>query len=144
VALVAGHDQYSELAEREDSTDFKTYEFLTEGFDELLAAADVVISRAGATTIVELAALAKAVILVPNAMLPSSHQVKNADMLAKAGAAMVLNDEELSGHPRLLVDVVKELLENDVKRAELADNLHKFAKPHAAHDLAEIIVKTAK
>lgn len=144
IALIAGHDQFSGLPSYEETPNFKVYEFVTEGFDGLLGAADIVVSRAGATTIVELAALAKAVILVPNAMLPSSHQPKNAKVLADIDAAVVLSDDRLAERPQLLTQVIKDLLGDDKKRLELASNLHQLAKPHAARDLAEIIVKAAK
>jgi UDP-N-acetylglucosamine--N-acetylmuramyl-(pentapeptide) pyrophosphoryl-undecaprenol N-acetylglucosamine transferase len=144
VALVAGKDQYPKLAKREQPTGFKLYEFITSGFDELLGAADIVVSRAGATTIVELAALAKAVILVPNAMLPSSHQVKNAKALTDADAAVTLNDDRLVDRPQMLTTMVEELLGSDERLFELGRNLHKFAKPHAARDLARIIERAAK
>jgi UDP-N-acetylglucosamine:LPS N-acetylglucosamine transferase len=77
-------------------------------------------------------------------MLPSSHQPKNAKVLADIDAAVVLSDDRLAERPQLLTQVIKDLLGDDKKRLELASNLHQLAKPHAARDLAEIIVKAAK
>lgn len=144
VALVAGHDQYEELPEHAQMPSFKVYDFLTEGFDDLVGAADIVVSRAGATTVTELAALAKPTILVPNAMLPSSHQVKNAEALVKADAVLVLDDDELEAKPQLLAGAVKGLLDDAKRRTELAHGLHGFARPDAARELAEVIIQAAK
>ena len=70
--------KYEEWDEAKLKTDFRLWEFNSAMY-ELLGAADIVVSRAGATTIAELAALKKAVILVPFAPLPGKHQVKNAE-----------------------------------------------------------------
>jgi UDP-N-acetylglucosamine--N-acetylmuramyl-(pentapeptide) pyrophosphoryl-undecaprenol N-acetylglucosamine transferase len=77
-------------------------------------------------------------------MLPSSHQVKNAEALAKKQAALVINDDEVAQNPQLLLDAVLGLLNNEAKRAELSKNLHKFAKPQAAQNLARLIVESAR
>lgn len=105
-------------------------------------AADVVISRAGATSIAELAAQGKAAILVPNAELTGGHQVKNADFVAGKKAALVISEERLKHSTRVLVETVKDLLESPHKRAEYGENLHKLSMPEAAKSVAELILKT--
>lgn len=65
--------------------------------DELLAAADLVVCRAGAVTIGELNALGKAAVLVPSPYVAHNHQEKNARVLEKAGAAKVLTEDVLTG-----------------------------------------------
>ena len=111
--------------------------------DELMGAADIVVSRAGATTIAELAGLKKAVILVPFARLPGGHQTKNAERLAKAKAAVIVNDLEMVNNPTVLLDEIRHLIKSPRVRADMADNLAKEARADAAKHLAEIILEEA-
>ncbi|MBR5939384.1 UDP-N-acetylglucosamine--N-acetylmuramyl-(pentapeptide) pyrophosphoryl-undecaprenol N-acetylglucosamine transferase, partial [Candidatus Saccharibacteria bacterium] len=108
--------------------------------DELLGAADIVVSRAGATTIAEMAALKKAVILVPYERLPGAHQVKNAERLESAGAAIMIKDSDMMKNPTKLLDEIRHLVRSPRLRADLADNLHDEASPDAAEKLADIIL----
>ena len=62
---------------------------------EVLAAADVVVTRAGATTLLELAALHKPTIIIPNGRLTAGHQLKNAKVYQEALAAVILKEEDL-------------------------------------------------
>ena len=122
-------------------SNFRMWEF-NSAMHELLGAADVVVSRAGATTIAELAALAKATILVPFEKLPGAHQVKNAERLQKLGAAEMILDGEMEKNPAKLLGKIEGLVKNTRKREVLAENLHKEAKADAAKRLAEIILET--
>ena len=149
VGLVAGRARYEEMADLkkyetwEDGKfkgNFRMWEF-NSAMWEFLGAADVVVSRAGATTIAELAALKKAVILVPNAMLPGSHQVKNAEMLADAGAAVVVKDEDIVEQPGVLLKAVERLVRRKAEREKLAEKMHELAKSEAARELAEMVVE---
>lgn len=106
-------------------------------------AADVVITRAGATAMSELAAAAKAVIVVPNPLLTAGHQLKNAEVYKKASAAIVLNEEELILNPFKLKQVVMQLMADAPKRRALGKALHAFAKPDAAIDMASLLVQIA-
>ena len=149
VALVAGrkyYENYTDLKKYENwdqshlVSDFRMWEFNIT-MDELMGAADVVVSRAGATTIAELASLKKAVILVPFERLPGSHQVKNAERLQSAGAVEVLNDSDMMQDPTKLLALIRHLANSPVTRAKLADKLHSEARGGAARALAEIILK---
>ncbi len=148
VALVAGRKHYENMVDLKKyenwdhaslESDFRMWEFNT-AMNELMGAADVVISRAGATTIAELASLKKAVILVPFERLPGSHQVKNAERLAELGAVKVLNDSAMIKNPTKLLDLTRQLLRSPKLRTDLADNLHEEAKSDAARRLAELIL----
>ena len=123
-------------------SNFRMWEFNTT-MDELMGAADVIVSRAGATTIAEMAALKKATILVPFEPLPGGHQVKNAERLEESEAALVVKDSEMVKHPELLLDAVRRLIRSPRLRADLADRLHEEARSDAAKHLAEIIIKEA-
>lgn len=152
VALVAGRDQYHEMLPLKEKyedweggklkSDFRMWEFTMEMAD-LLKAADVVVSRAGATTIAELAVMKKAVILVPNAKLPGKHQVKNAERLVEGDAVKMIDDEKMSKKPEILLEAVQSLVRGEKKREVLADNLAKFARGDAAAELAKMVVREA-
>ncbi|MBR3323338.1 UDP-N-acetylglucosamine--N-acetylmuramyl-(pentapeptide) pyrophosphoryl-undecaprenol N-acetylglucosamine transferase [Candidatus Saccharibacteria bacterium] len=152
VGLVAGRAHYESMVDLKKyekwdgaklQSDFRMWEFSTV-MNELLGAADVVVSRAGATTIAELSSLKKAVVLVPFEKLPGSHQVKNAERLEAAGAAEVVLDGKMVQQPGVLLQKVQSLVRSPKKRESLAANLHKLARPHAARDLAEIIIGVGK
>ena len=151
VGLVAGRKHYEEMIDLKQyenwekaslESNFRMWEFNTT-MDELMGAADIVVSRAGATTIAEMAALKKATILVPYARLPGGHQTKNAERLANAGAAVVVDDAEMVKNPARLLDEIRRLVKNPRLRADMADKLHEEARADAAKRLAEIILESA-
>ena len=151
VALVAGRKHYEEMIDLKKyenwekaslDSNFRMWEFNTT-MDELMGAADVVVSRAGATTIAELSALRKAVVLVPFEALPGSHQVKNAERLEKANAAVVIKDSVMVKNPHKLLDEIHHLVRSPRVRADLAERLHNETRFDAAKRLAEIIIEEA-
>lgn len=152
VGLVAGRGRYEEMVDLKKYeawdkakllSNFRMWAF-NSAMNELLGAADIVISRAGATTIAELAALSKAVILVPFEKLPGSHQVKNAERLVGLGAVAMVGDERMVEQPGILLELAHKLVRSPKLREELADRLHETYKPHAASDLAKILINTAQ
>lgn len=145
VILVSGAGQYDELREKypHDTTEFKLHKFVN-NMHSLLGAADVVVTRAGATTILELAALEKPTILVPNAALTGGHQVKNANVYGEAQVAIVLNEDETVDNPQLLVKAVAAYLNDPKTTKTMAKHFGTFAKPHAAKDMADLIRKAAR
>lgn len=90
---------------------------------QIMACADVVISRAGAMTISELAYLKKASILVPSPNVTNNHQYINAMALNESMSAMMVTEDRLY----TLVDLVRELINNSVKRTELENNIGDYA-----------------
>ena len=151
VGLVAGRKHYEDMVDLKRyenwenaslESNFRMWEFNTT-MNELMGAADVVVSRAGATTIAELAALKKAVILVPFERLPGSHQVRNAERLKAAKAVEVLNDSEMMEDPKRLLEAIRHLVKSARTRADMADALHKEARADAASRLADIILGVA-
>ena len=103
-------------------------------------AADVVITRAGATNLAEFALQAKACIIVPNPQLTGGHQTKNAEVIAKSQAAVVLEDAKLEKQSSLLTQSVQELLDSKEMRQQLGLALHRFARPTATKELAKLIL----
>ena len=151
VALVAGRKHYENMLDLKKyenwdhaslESNFRMWEFNTT-MDELMGAADVVVSRAGATTIAELAALEKAVILVPFERLPGGHQTENAKRLEAAGAAAVVSDAKMMKNPSELLDAIRHLVRSPRERADLAEKLHAEAHSDAAAKLADLILEEA-
>jgi len=141
VILVAGAGQYDELRSLmpADSDSFQLYPFVT-NMHSLLGAADIVVTRAGATTILELAALEKPTILIPNGKLTGGHQLKNAAVYEEAGAVAVLNEELLLANKPLLAQKITILLTDAKVTAGMAHRFATFSKPNAAKDMATMIV----
>lgn len=151
VGLVAGRKHYENMVDLKQyenwehaslESNFRMWEFNTT-MNELMGAADVVVSRAGATTIAELASLKKAVILVPFAPLPGGHQVKNAERLAAADAISLVKDSDMVQDPTILLNEIRHLIRSPRLRANMADKLHEEARPDSARRLAEIILGEA-
>ncbi len=148
VGLVAGRKWYEEMVDLKRyeewdkaklKSNFRMWEFNTT-MNELMGAADVIVSRAGATTIAELAALKKAVILVPFERLPGGHQMKNAEKLAERGAVEVIPDEKMRNQPSSLLEEVRHLVRSPKQREYLAEKLHAEATEEAARKLAKVIL----
>jgi UDP-N-acetylglucosamine--N-acetylmuramyl-(pentapeptide) pyrophosphoryl-undecaprenol N-acetylglucosamine transferase len=100
--------------------------------------ADVVISRAGAISISELALLGKAAILVPSPNVAEDHQTKNAKILTDNEAAVLVKDADIKER---IVDEITALLEDEGKRKTLERNVKTFAKPDAANAIVDELVK---
>ena len=105
-------------------------------------AADVVVSRAGASTIAELALQGKPTILIPNPFLTSGHQLTNAQRLSESGAVEVLHEETLNKDPQALGIAITALLNDRETRTKLTKQLMTFAHPQAAQRLATLILES--
>jgi UDP-N-acetylglucosamine--N-acetylmuramyl-(pentapeptide) pyrophosphoryl-undecaprenol N-acetylglucosamine transferase len=141
---VTGTANYQEVLEHApEHIDYIIKPFLPEGLAVAFGAADVVMTRAGATTMVELAAMAKPVIIVPHPHLTGGHQLKNAAVYENAHAAVVLQEEDIILDQRVLLKTLIDVFTNTLKRRTIARNLHTFAKPDAALDMAALIVEAA-
>mgnify|MGYP003616768737 CR=1 FL=1 len=111
--------------------------FVYRDMASVLGAADLVVARASATFLQELAGLAKPVVVVPAAQL--SDQVKNAVVYKTAKAASVLSDKEITATDTLGTTII-DLIDTPSARHDMARRLHAFAKPSAAADVARMII----
>lgn len=145
VVLVAGKGQYDALSGvvPTNSDRFQLHAFVTE-MPSLLSAADIVIARAGATTILELSALEKPTILIPNGKLTGGHQLKNAAVYQEKEAIIVVDEDQMEQDPKVLLDAIEELLRNPKKAHKMAKAFHEFSRPDAAHDMANLILKARR
>lgn len=100
---------------------------------EEMAAADIVVSRAGAMTLSELAVLGKCAVLIPSPHVTDNHQYKNAKVLADAGAAMLFEEKELTDGR--LTAALSELIHDDDRRKAMSDAIGSFALPDANREI---------
>ncbi len=113
-------------------------------FDEvgpIFAACDLIVSRAGATALAEIALVGRPSILVPYPHATEGHQMKNARAMERAGAAVVIPDQELDGET--LAKNVRELLNDRVQLAAMADAAGALARPDAADRVARDVLALA-
>ena len=100
------------------------------------SAADVIVSRAGAIAISELAVAKKPVLLVPFPFAAEDHQTKNAMTLVEKNAARMVKDTEMK---EKFWNTLSEICENENLRKEMSQNLEFFAKPKASEDIVNEI-----
>jgi UDP-N-acetylglucosamine--N-acetylmuramyl-(pentapeptide) pyrophosphoryl-undecaprenol N-acetylglucosamine transferase len=109
---------------------------------EAFAWADLVVCRAGASTLAELCAVGVGSVLVPFAAAVDDHQTRNAEYLVDRGAAVLLKqDETLATH---LEGVLRDLSENSARRMQMANAARALAKVDAAERIADIILEESK
>lgn len=108
---------------------------------EAYAMADVVIARAGAGTLAELAALAKPSIIIPSPNVVNNHQYLNAQALADNDAIILLDENLLDSKGK---EMIMDLINNDSLQKQLSENISKFHNPNAMNDIIELIEKYLK
>lgn len=113
-----------------------------ERMDLAYAAADLVVSRAGATTIAELSAIGLPAILIPYPYATGRHQEANARAMQRAGGASVLLDDELSAET--LAARMESLVGHDERLRAMADGSQAFGRPDAAAKLADLVEAVAR
>ncbi|MDB5169876.1 MAG: UDP-N-acetylglucosamine--N-acetylmuramyl-(pentapeptide) pyrophosphoryl-undecaprenol [Candidatus Saccharibacteria bacterium] len=106
-------------------------------------AADVVITRAGATNIAEFAVQGKACIVIPNPFLTAGHQLKNAAYLEEQQATEQISETELESHPETLAEHVSALLADPAHQVALGAKFRSFGHPGAAKELAQLLLNEA-
>jgi UDP-N-acetylglucosamine--N-acetylmuramyl-(pentapeptide) pyrophosphoryl-undecaprenol N-acetylglucosamine transferase len=125
------------LADLGNPEGIQLFEFLRE-MDLAYAAADVVISRAGALSVSEISIAGKPTIFVPSPNVAEDHQTKNAKALVDNEAALLVKDVAAREE---LIDRAVELINDQAKQTELSTAILALAKPNAAEDIVDEIVK---
>lgn len=106
--------------------------------DLAYAAADIIISRAGALSVSELCLVGKPVIFIPSPNVAEDHQTKNAKAISEKGAAILLKESDASEKFEF---VFTELLHSEEKQRKLSANITKLAKPNATREIVDEIEK---
>lgn len=138
-----GKDDYETVRETYRKWGFKgTVAAFIHRMAEAYAAADLVVSRAGATTLAELTAVGRPAILIPYPYAAGNHQELNAQRLSEMGAARVILDHELDGE--VLAKNIRELYEGSAMRHEMQRASRSLGKPEAAQKVVDILMSLIK
>jgi UDP-N-acetylglucosamine--N-acetylmuramyl-(pentapeptide) pyrophosphoryl-undecaprenol N-acetylglucosamine transferase len=117
---------------------YRQIEFLVDEMPHLLAAADLVITRAGLGTLSELSVLGKPSIVIP---MPRTHQAANAESFDRAGAAIALDQDGLT--PERLAEHVAALLDDESQRQQLGEAMRRVMPADAAARIADEVIALA-
>lgn len=131
-----GKYYYPEMLERAAAKNPRAY---LERMDLAYAAADVIITRAGASTVSELQLIGKATIFVPSPNVAEDHQMKNAQSLVEVGAAIMVSDFAAI---QSAIPCAIELMSDPAKMELMAAAQRAMGRPHAAQEIAQIVVNT--
>jgi UDP-N-acetylglucosamine--N-acetylmuramyl-(pentapeptide) pyrophosphoryl-undecaprenol N-acetylglucosamine transferase len=137
VLHLSGTRDYDRLAPRVTRPDYRLYAF-TEEFGAALGASDLVLARAGGS-VWELAAAGKPAVLIPGSFATGDHQTKNARYFERAGAAVVIPENDAGRAP----DVIRSLLDDPPRLHELSHAMLRVARPGAADEIAEELLALA-
>jgi UDP-N-acetylglucosamine--N-acetylmuramyl-(pentapeptide) pyrophosphoryl-undecaprenol N-acetylglucosamine transferase len=147
VIHAAGRNNQAELQSKYDGsvTDadrqrLQVHNFISDVY-RYSGAADIIVTRAGATNLAEFAMQGKACIVIPSSFLAGGHQLKNAEYLAEQGAALVLGTDDLIADPNRLARCITDLLQEPAKRKKLQTEFAKLAQPNATHQIAKLILE---
>jgi UDP-N-acetylglucosamine--N-acetylmuramyl-(pentapeptide) pyrophosphoryl-undecaprenol N-acetylglucosamine transferase len=138
VLHLSGERDHDELRPCVSRPEYRLLPFVDD-FGAALGAADVVVSRAGGS-VWEIAAAGKPAILVPYPHATADHQRRNAEYFARAGGALIVDDEDA---PAAVPRLVDELLSDPERMRAMADAMCSAAKPNAADTIADELVALA-
>jgi UDP-N-acetylglucosamine--N-acetylmuramyl-(pentapeptide) pyrophosphoryl-undecaprenol N-acetylglucosamine transferase len=131
---------YFEDYKKHNSNDVQVVAFI-ERMDYAYAAADIIISRAGASSVSELCLVGKPVIFIPSPNVAEDHQTKNAKAIVDKKGALLLKEAELDSEFSVVFEV---LLKDAGKQSQLSENIKQLAMPLATKQIADEIVKLIK
>jgi UDP-N-acetylglucosamine--N-acetylmuramyl-(pentapeptide) pyrophosphoryl-undecaprenol N-acetylglucosamine transferase len=138
VLHLAGERYAEELADRSLRPEYKLIAW-TDDFGSALSAADLVLGRSGGV-VWEIAAAGKPAVLVPSPNVTNDHQTKNARHFEVVGGAVVVPERELGRVP----EIVRALLVDDARLAEMGEAMRRAARPWAAAEIAEELIALAR
>lgn len=131
---------YEEVYKEKGNENVKVYAFLNQ-MDLVYAAADFIISRAGALSVSELCLVGKPVIFIPSPNVAEDHQTKNAQSVSEKDAALLIRENELDSSFEMKFS---ELVSSEEMQKNFSNNIKKLAKPNATKDIVEEIEKLMK
>ena len=140
VVWQCGKFYFEEYKHFSDNKNVQVTDFI-DRMDLVYAAADYVISRAGASSVSELCLVGKPVIFIPSPNVAEDHQTKNALAIVDEKGALMLKESELEDR---FDEVFENLISDEDLQKELSENIKKLAKPNATKDIIEEIIKLIK
>ena len=145
VLYASGDRYYNEIAEKFDIEKINhnlSLQPYIKNMTDVMANVDLLIGRAGATSIAELTALGLPAILIPSPYVTNDHQTKNAQSLVNAGAVKMITDADLTGEK--LVEAVDEIMGDPEKKAMMAKASRQEGIPDAAERLWSLVNEIVK
>ena len=143
---ITGPKEYDSVAEELNLSPEQQKRWIVMGYQdrmgETMAAADMIISRAGATSLAEISARAIPAILVPFPYATANHQTTNARAYVEAGCARMMADDALDTPE--FCEMVCELVEDQALRASMHENALRQETAHASQRLADVVLKAAQ
>ncbi len=130
-------EEYSHFNEQKN---VKVVSFI-DRMDLVYAAADVIVSRAGASSVSELCLVGKPVIFIPSPNVAEDHQTKNANAIVEKKGAILLKEYELD---EKFQSTFSNLISNEKLQNELGTQIKKLAKPNATKEIVNEIIKLIK
>lgn len=127
---------YFEEYKKFENQNVKVLAFI-DRMDLAYAVSDVIISRAGASSVSELCVVGKPVIFIPSPNVAEDHQTKNAQAIANKNSAILLKENELDTN---FEKVFSDLIQNENQQKSLSENIKKLAKPNATKEIIEVIL----
>jgi UDP-N-acetylglucosamine--N-acetylmuramyl-(pentapeptide) pyrophosphoryl-undecaprenol N-acetylglucosamine transferase len=131
---------YFEDYKKYNSTTVQVVDFI-ERMDYVYAAADIIISRAGASSVSELCIVGKPVIFIPSPNVAEDHQTKNAKAIVDKKGALLLKESELDSEFSLVFEA---LLKDKGKQSQLSENIKQLAMPNATKMIVDKIITLIK
>ncbi|UZO82516.1 undecaprenyldiphospho-muramoylpentapeptide beta-N-acetylglucosaminyltransferase [Aquimarina sp. ERC-38] len=131
---------FSEYTTYADGQNVQVFQFI-DRMDLAYAAADLIISRAGASSVSELCIVGKPVIFIPSPNVAEDHQTKNAEAIVTKGAARMIKEPELDTR---FEGVVSKILESSKLQEQLGEAIKKLAQPNATKQIVNHIEKISK
>ncbi len=131
---------YLDEYKKYDSNNVQVLAFI-DRMDLVYAAADFVISRAGASSVSELSIVGKPVLFIPSPNVAEDHQTKNAKSIVDKKGALMIKESELDEN---FSSVFSDLVTNENLQKQLSENIKKLAKVNATNDIVDEIVKLIK
>ena len=131
---------YLDEYKKYDSNNVQVLAFI-DRMDLVYAAADFVISRAGASSVSELSIVGKPVLFIPSPNVAENHQTKNAKSIVDKNGALMIRESELDEN---FNTIFSDLVINEILQKQLSENIKKLAKVNATKDIVDEIVKLIK
>ncbi len=136
VLFVTGKKDYADVSKERFPKNVKVVPYI-ENMTRIMKNTDLMVTRAGASTLSELIALHVPSILIPSPYVPNNHQYKNAIALTKKGAAILLEEKDLKGD--ILLKTIDSILFDDKKQKKMEEELRKLDIPDSATKIVACI-----
>lgn len=138
MVLVAGPDHYEDIKDLFTAHNIRVFPYLFD-IHEMYAHADLIVTSSGAITIAEIQAAGLGAILIPKGYTTENHQTKNALAVEKKGAALVLEEKDVT--PERLFSSIDQLLSDPKKLDAMKKASKSLAKPEAAKDIVDVALR---